>query len=70
MGKLHLGLLVACLIAVGMGLFLYKTLALHFPLEPHAYASVWTIEAAVAVQADDEPVKVSLHIPQNTARFH
>ena len=69
MSKAHLYLLALLLTAVGLSLFLYKTLVLHFPLAPRAEVDIWNVEAKITFQALNEPVKVSLFIPRST-RHH
>ena len=65
----HLYLLAAALSAVGISLFLYKTIALDFPLLPEVRAHVWNIGVHLTFEADNKPVKVSMHIPRNSNRF-
>lgn len=52
------------LIAAGVGLTLYKSTALGFPLLPGEYRRVWTIEAKVQFDADGGPATVSLALPR------
>jgi hypothetical protein len=54
---------------VGLVLFLYKILALDFPLIPETRTSVWDIEAHLTFEAGDTPIKVAMHIPRNSKRF-
>lgn len=69
MSKRHLYLLSGILTTLGLTLFLYKALALKFPLIPEARTSIWKIEAHLAFEAGSKPVKVSMHIPRNSRRF-
>lgn len=56
-------LLVLLLLATGIGLTLYKHFALGFPLWPGEKTSVWSIEAKIDFQAQDEPAQVSFALP-------
>ena len=62
-GKLRLYLIALLLIALGVGLTLYKHFALDFPLLPGERQQLWTIEAQVSFEAQGEPVTVSLARP-------
>ncbi|SEN62666.1 inactive transglutaminase family protein [Nitrosomonas marina] len=48
---------------IGIGLILYKHLALGFPLMPDDKKFVWTIEAKIDFQAQGDPVIISLALP-------
>jgi hypothetical protein len=61
--------LSAVLMALGLGLFLYKAIVLGFPLVPGEKADLWDVEARVSFVAQDKPVKVSLFIPKSSRRF-
>jgi hypothetical protein len=61
--------LSAVLIAMGLGLFLYKAIVLGFPLVPGEKADLWDVEARVSFVAQDKPVKISLFIPKSSRRF-
>jgi hypothetical protein len=69
LNKTHLYLLAFILAAVGLGLFLYKVLALHFPLSPGAESYTWNVEAKITFTAANEPVKVTLFTPRTTRRY-
>ena len=69
MSRLHLILLSSVLLLAGTALFLYKALALHFPLDPDTEDFIWSVEAQISFQARDKPVKVSLFIPNDTPQF-
>jgi len=69
MSKRHLYLLAGILTAVGLTLFLYKTLGLEFPLIPETRAYIWNIEAHLTFRAGPKPVKVALQIPRNSRYF-
>ena len=69
MNRRHLYLLSGFLTAVGLVLFLYKILALDFPLIPETRTYVWDIEAHLTFEAGDTPVKIAMHIPRNSRRF-
>ena len=59
----------AFLIALGLGLFLYKAIVLGFPLSPGEKANLWDVEVRLGFIAHDKPVKVSLFIPRSTRHF-
>jgi 7 transmembrane helices usually fused to an inactive transglutaminase/Inactive transglutaminase fused to 7 transmembrane helices len=67
--KTHIYLLALILTVIGLGLFLYKTLALHFPLAPEAESYLWNLETRITFEAGNEPVKVSTFIPANSRNF-
>lgn len=69
MGKLHLYVLAAILASVGLSIFLYKAIALDFPVKPATTATVWNVEARLKFVADDQPVKVSMFLPSSSRRF-
>ncbi|HZE21602.1 MAG TPA: UUP1 family membrane protein, partial [Desulfobaccales bacterium] len=69
MNKTHLYVLAFCLAALGLGLFLYKVLALHFPLSPQTESYTWHVEAKLTFKPGKEPVKVSLFIPRASRRY-
>jgi hypothetical protein len=69
LNRTHLYVLAFILAAVGLGLFLYKVLALNFPLSPGAESYTWNVEAKVTFMADNEPVKLTLFTPRTTRRY-
>ena len=69
LNKAHLRILALSLTAVGLSLFLYKALVLHFPLTPQSEADIWEVEAKIIFQARNEPVKLSLFIPYKNPRY-
>lgn len=69
MNKRHLYWLAASLAGVGLGLFIYKALALDFPLTPRSEAQFWELEMRVSFIADGKPVKVSLFVPRTARPF-
>ena len=69
MNRTHLYVLAFILAAVGLGLFLYKVLALNFPLSPGAESYTWNVEAKVTFTAGNEPVKLTLFTPRTTRRY-
>ncbi len=69
MNRFHLYALTLALFILGLTLFLYKVLALKFPLMPKAQADVWNVEARVAFVPTNRPIKVSLYLPGNTRHF-
>jgi hypothetical protein len=69
LNKTHLYGLAGILAAVGLALFLYKVLALHFPLTPGVESFTWNVEAKLTFTAGKEPVKVSTFIPRSSRRY-
>ena len=69
MNKKHVYLLALGLTVVGLSLFLYKALVLHFPLRPEAESFLWNVEVKITFAANDEPVKVNLFIPRNSRHY-
>jgi len=65
----QLYILASTLVLIGLGLFLYKSLALKFPLRADTTTDVWNIEARVVVDADGGPVKIRLLIPSDHRRL-
>lgn len=61
--KLKVYVLAFVLASMGIGIALYKHLALGFPLLPHQQSSVWTLEAKIEFEASGKPVLVSLALP-------
>ena len=53
------------MIALGLGLCLYKAINLGFPLLPGEYRDVWTLESKVSVEPSEKgPVEVELRLPE------
>jgi hypothetical protein len=69
LNKIHLYILTAVLVAIGLGLFLYKSLWLGFPIKPKTTSQVWNVEAHITFLAENKPLKASLFIPSSTTRF-
>jgi hypothetical protein len=69
MNRVHLYVLAFSLIVIGMGLFLYKTFVLGFPLSPQKVSEIWNVEAHMSFIAQNRPAKVSLFIPRASRRF-
>jgi hypothetical protein len=69
LNRTHLYILAGILAAIGLGLFLYKVLALNFPLSPGVESYTWNIEAKVTFNAGREPVKLSLFTPRTSRRY-
>jgi hypothetical protein len=66
LNKSHL-YIALILSGLGLGLFLYKVLALGFPVVKETKASIWYVETHVTFEADGGPVKVVMNIPGNQA---
>lgn len=58
-------LLALVFISSGIGLTLYKHLALNFPLSPGSLTRVWEIEAKVTFLAEQQAITVDLALPQS-----
>ncbi|WP_426416420.1 UUP1 family membrane protein [Aestuariirhabdus sp. LZHN29] len=58
-------LLALICIMLGLGLTAYKKIELGFPLLPGEQRSIWTVEAKVVFNATNNPVKVSLALPDS-----
>jgi 7 transmembrane helices usually fused to an inactive transglutaminase/Inactive transglutaminase fused to 7 transmembrane helices len=68
--NLHVKVLAALLVLVGVGLCYYKVTRLGLPLLPTEQAEVWTVEARIEFKARrDAPVKVRLAIPRSPADY-
>ncbi|WP_198171683.1 inactive transglutaminase family protein [Pseudohalioglobus lutimaris] len=65
--RTRIEILSGCLVLIGLGLMLYKVLALGFPLIPGEYRDVWTIEGKVSFTPGEGPVEVELKLPQGQA---
>jgi len=62
--KFQIGIFVVFLVAIGLGLTVYKAAYLGFPLTPGEKQKIWSVEATIDFVADgDKPVKVSLALP-------
>ena len=69
MNKRHLYILALTLAFSGLGLFLYKSFVLHFPLVPDTSALIWNIEVHATFTAENHPIKVGIYIPRNTPQY-
>jgi hypothetical protein len=63
--RAKIGIIAGSLIIFGLGLTIYKSIALGLPLIPSQYQDVWTIEAKASFQPTEGPVDVSLTLPEN-----
>lgn len=63
MSNRHLFILAALLVGAGLGLFLYKTIRLDFPLSPDVASDAWEVEVKVEFEAHGDPVRVELRVP-------
>ena len=69
MSKRHLYILALSLSLIGVGLFAYKALVLHFPLVAHSQTELWDVEVHLTFFGKNKPVKASLFVPRNTRRY-
>lgn len=67
MQRFQLLFLVGGLVAIGLGMFLFKVVALDFPLTPDRDADSWTIEAKVSFEGQDRPVSLRLALPSSSS---
>ena len=65
--KLQISLVAGILIAVGLGLTLYKKIELGFPLLPGQRQAVWTLESKISFKPVGGPVEISLALPEPEA---
>lgn len=59
----------AVVAVIGLAIFLYKWVALDFPLQPDTSTPVWTVEARVSFEARPGPTKINLKIPDDPPGF-
>lgn len=57
------------LIALGLGIALYKVYYLGLPATPQQSAEVWTVQARLIFEGEGKPAKAALHIPDITPGF-
>jgi len=65
----HVYFLASALFLFGISLFLYKVLALHYPLSGKQHTQLWDIEVHVVFQGTGAPVKLELAAAKNTRRY-
>lgn len=65
--KLQITAMILILLALGIGVTLYKIKVLGFSFNPSKEEAVWTVESAIDFEADGGQVKVSLNMPDNSA---
>ncbi|MCG8544689.1 MAG: UUP1 family membrane protein, partial [Alphaproteobacteria bacterium] len=65
----HLYVLSALLAAIGLGFFFYKVFFLNLPLRPDERVVNWEVQARINFEARNEPVTLSLFVPQSEERF-
>ena len=61
--------LVALLLTVGVGLMIYRHMAFDVPWLPGEYRQLWSVEAKVEFDANEQPVVASLAIPATQPGF-
>ena len=62
-GRWHQRGLAIAMAVIGLSIFLYKVLALEFPLEGGAETETWTVQARVSFDPRGEAVRVQLELP-------
>jgi len=65
--RIQIGLIAGVLIALGVGLTLYKAVSLNLPLLPGEYREVWTVESKTSFTPAKGPVNVELRLPASLA---
>ncbi len=63
--KLQLTLLIVILIALGVGITIYKVQVLGFSFNPDSEVKIWTVESRIDFKTDGGPIKISLNLPDN-----
>ena len=58
-------ILAGLLMAIGLGVFLVKTVRLHYPLAPNAVATIWDYEVYLEFDGRDEPARLEIYLPAN-----
>ncbi len=69
MRNLHVKLLALGLLLFATSLIFYKATMLDLPLFPSEEIEVWSVEARVALQPEDGPVKVRFALPKSPEGF-
>lgn len=62
--KTKIAVVAGLLILSGVGLTVYKTVRLGFPLLPGEYREVWTIESKISFEPTKGPVAIELSLPE------
>ncbi|WP_461482742.1 inactive transglutaminase family protein [Porticoccus sp.] len=65
--KMQIMVVAGILIAIGLGLTLYKRFELGFPLLPGARQDVWTLESKITFNPTGGPVEISMVLPEPRA---
>ncbi|WP_461517640.1 inactive transglutaminase family protein [Porticoccus sp.] len=65
--KIQIFVVAGILIAIGLGLTLYKRFELGFPLLPGERQDVWTLESKVTVKPTGGPIDISMALPEPRA---
>jgi hypothetical protein len=69
MNNRHLYWMAGTLTAIGLVIFLFKSVVLGFPVTPGVTADLWDVEMRLRFQARGGPVKVSLQIPNEVSPY-
>lgn len=67
--KTQVYLFAVLFILIGVGVTLYKSSVLHFPLWPDSDRKVWSIEAKLTFEGTGQPVRVDLALPVAQQRY-
>ena len=65
--RVQIALIAGVLIALGVGLTLYKAVSLDLPLVPGEYREVWTVESKASFTPGKGQVNVELSLPVSLA---
>lgn len=65
--RMQITLVAGILIAIGLGLTLYKRFELGFPLLPGERQDVWTLESKITFSPSTGPVEISMALPEQRA---
>ncbi len=67
--RVQVYLLALVFITTGLGLTLYKNIALNFPLYPGSLTQVWDVEAKITFWASQQAATVDLTLPQSRNNY-
>lgn len=67
--KKHLIILSLILTIISLSIFVYKVQVLDLPLTNKGTSPVWTVDAKLAFEADNRPIRVTASIPPDQSNF-
>lgn len=68
-GDRHVRILAVSITAIGLGLVLYKTQVLGFPLSATETTEVWNVQARIRFVADGGPAKIAMELPSSSLGY-